>query len=236
MASRARTLAPAALQSQLAPLTHPGQDPKVISVFEIVASFFVDCFFNHVWHSAKTSVAGGSSLTDEYVRRIQAFVSGTKNDSRCYSEVVQGVHHYFTNTTRFTTLSFAEFVDKVVGVCAPAEYFRQFTSADKDELLGSVICDLVANLAATVTRPEMLRRVIDDHARAPEVTVRMLQDAAVGALVAKRGALHNKFLHKMGQARDSVPLDVVEDMKKALRRLVREKAEAEARAAEAEAR
>ena len=215
-------------------MAHPGQDPKVISVFEIVASYFVDCFFNHVWHNARTSLSGGTSLTDEYVRRIQAFVTGTKNDPRCYSEVVQGVHAYFTNTTRFTTLSFAEFVDKIVSVCVPAEYFRQFTSADKDELLGSVLCDLIANLAAAVTKPDTLKRVIDEHTKTPELTVRILQDVAVGALVAKRAALHNKFLHKMGQARDSVSMDVVEDMKKALRRLVREKAEAEARAATAE--
>ena len=117
---------------------YPGQDPKVISVFEVVSSYFVDCFFNHVWHSARTHVVGGASLTDEYVRRIQAFVTGAKSDPRCYSEVIQGVHTYFTGTTRFTTLSFADFVDRVVGVCVPPEYFGQFTAQDKDELLSSV--------------------------------------------------------------------------------------------------
>ena len=217
-------------------MSYSSQDPKIISVFEIVAGYFVDCFFNHVWHSARTNVAAGSSLTDEYVRRIQAFVTGTKSDSRCYSEVVQGVHHYFTGTTRYTALSFSEFVDRIVGVCVPPEYFRQFSAADKDELLSSVICDLVANLAASATKPDMLRRIIDNHTATPDVTVRMLQDAGVGALVAKRAALHNKFLHKMGQARDTVSLDVVEDMKNALRRLVREKSEAESRAKVAESK
>ena len=210
-------------------------DPKVISVFEIVSAYFCDTVFNHVYHSAKTNLVGGSSLTDEYVRRVQAYVVGVKSDGRCYSDVVQGVHTYFTGTTRFTTLSFAEFVDRIVGVCVPEEYFRQFSPQDKDELLSSVICDLVSNLAAFVTKPDMLRRVIDGHAVSPEVTIRMLQDAAVHSLVTKRATLHNKFLHKMGQARDTVPMDVVEDMKKALRRLVQEKAEAVARAGEAEA-
>jgi hypothetical protein len=217
-------------------MAYTGQDPKVISVFEIVSSYFVDCYFNHIWHSARVNLAGGTSLTDEYVRRIQAFITGAKNDPRCYSEVIKGVHSYFTGTTRFTALSFADFVDRIVGVCVPSEYFRQFSAQDKDELLSSVICDLVSNLAAGATKPDMLRRIIDNHTVAPEVTVRMLQDIAVGALIAKRASLHNKFLHKMGQARDSVPLDVVEDMKKALRRLVREKAEAVERAEEAEER
>ena len=215
-------------------MSYVGQDPKVLSVFEVIASYFVDCYFNHVWHGARTHVSAGRSLTDEYTSRIQAFVTGTKNDPRCYSEVIQGVHSFFIGTTRFTTLSFAEFVDRIVGVCVPPEYFRQFSAQDKDELLSSVICDLVANLAAGTTKPDMLRRIIDEHSKTPEVTIRMMQDIAVGALITKRSALHNKFLHKMGQARDAVPLDVVEDMKKALRRLVREKTDAEARAVQAE--
>jgi hypothetical protein len=215
-------------------MAYVGQDPKVLSVFEVIASYFVDCYFNHVWHGARTHVSAGRSLTDEYTSRIQAFVTGTKNDPRCYSEVIQGVHNFFIGTTRFTTLSFAEFVDRIVGVCVPPEYFRQFSAQDKDELLSSVICDLVANLAAGTTKPDMLRRIIDEHSKTPDVTIRMMQDIAVGALITKRSALHNKFLHKMGQARDAVPLDVVEDMKKALRRLVREKTDAEARAKESE--
>ena len=209
-------------------------DPKVISVFEIVSAYFCDTVFNHIYHSAKTGLVGGASLTDEYVRRVQAYVVGVKSDGRCYSDVVQGVHTYFTGTTRFTTLSFAEFVDRIVGVCVPEEYFRQFSPQDKDELLSSVICDLVSNLAAFVTKPDTLRRVIDGHGVNPEVTIRMLQDTAVHSLVTKRATLHNKFLHKMGQARDTVPMDVVDDMKKALRRLVQEKTEASARADEAE--
>ena len=209
-------------------------DPRVISVFEIVGAYFTDTVFNHVHHSAKTNLTGGSSLTDEYVRRIQAYVIGVKNDGRCYSDVVQGVHTYFTSTTRFTTLSFAEFVDRIVGVCVPEEYFRQFSPQDKDELLSSVLCDLVSNLAAFATRADMLRRIIDGHATTPEVTIRMLQDAAVNSLITKRATLHNKFLRKMGQARDTVSMDVIDDMKKALRRLVKEKAEAVTRAEEAE--
>ena len=217
-------------------MAYAAQDPKVISVFEVVASYFVDCYFNHVWHGARTHVSSGRSLTDEYTSRIQAFVTGTKNDPRCYSEVIQGVHSFFIGTTRFTTLSFAEFVDRIVGICVPPEYFRQFSAQDKDELLSSVICDLVANLAAGTTKPDMLRRIIDEHSKTPEVTIRMMQDIAVSSLITKRAALHNKFLHKMGQAREAVPLDVVEDMKKALRRLVREKTEAESRASQAEDR
>jgi hypothetical protein len=209
-------------------------DARTISTFEIIGAYAVETFYNHIWASARANVSNGVSLTDEYVRRVQAYVQGTKTDEVCYGGVVQGVHRYFTATTRFTALSFAEFVDRVVGLMVPEDYFRQFSTQDKDEILSSVLCELISSLAAFATQPDMLRRVIDEHDRMPEVTIRMLQDSAVDALVAKRAALHNKFLRKMGQARDHVSMDVVDDMKKALRRLVREKASAVSRAEDAE--
>ena len=209
-------------------------DPQVISVFEVVGAYFCDTIFNHIYHSAKVNAAEDSSLADEFTKRIQAYVVGIKNDTQCYQDIAHGVHKFFTNTTRFTTLRFAEFVDRVVSICVPEDYQHQLSAQDKDEILCSVLCDLVSNLAAFSTQPDMLRRVIDGHATEPNVTVRMLQDSAVTTLITKRDAMQNKFLRKLGQACDSVSLDVVEDMKVVLRRLVLEKAELLARAEKSE--
>ena len=62
----------------------------------------------------------------------------------------------------------------------------------------------------------------------------MMLDSAVNALIAKKAAIHNKFLRKAGQARDQVSMDIVDEMKRALRRLVKEKATILSRAEEAE--
>jgi hypothetical protein len=198
---------------------------RMSSVFEIVGSFFVDVIFNHVYNSARTNVSNGSSLTDEYIRRITAYMTGVKSDKQCYGDTVHNLHRYVTGTTRYTTISFSSFVDLIVSVCIPEEYFGQFTTQDKDEILSSVLCDLVANLTAYATKHDMLRRVIDEHNQSSEVTIRMLQDFAVQSLIEKRSDLRNKFLRKKGQARENVSMDIVEDMKQALRRVVKEKSE-----------
>jgi hypothetical protein len=214
---------------------YSNQDPHLISIFEVLGAYVVDTVFNHVHHSATVRRSGEASLTDEYVRHIQAYVTGVKNDEHCYGDVIQGIHKYFINTTRYTTLSFADFVDRVVSVCVPAEYYRQFAVQDKDELLSSIVCDLVSNLAAYATTPEMLHRIIDEHTASTSVTIRMLQDYALKTLLSKRADITNKFLKRMGQAREHVSMATVDDMKKVLRRLVKEKAEAVARAEDAEA-
>jgi len=201
------------------------KDARVNSIFEILGAYFCDTFFNHIYRSAHLNTKNNSSLTDEYIRRVHAYVIGVKTDKECYSEVVQGIHSYFIGTTRFTTMSFNDFVDNIIKVCVPADYFTQFTQQDKDELLSSIICDLVSNIAVYTTQPDILRKIIDEHKTRAEVTVRMIQDSIINFLTIKRTTIHNKFLQKIGQSREFVSIDTIKDMEKVIKRLVKEKSD-----------
>ncbi|GFR88143.1 BA71V-B475L [Elysia marginata] len=209
-------------------------DPRLISILEILGSQFVDVYFNHVYNSARTHLETGASLTDEYVRRVQAYIIGVKNDGRCYREVVQSLHKYFQATTRFTTLSFADFVERIVRQFIPEDYYGLLDAAEKDEALGSIVVDLVSTLGSYVTLPDMLRRIIDGHDHLPRVTIRMIQDQATTILLAKRGEIHNSFIRRIGQARETVSVDIVEDMRRTIRKLVKQKACLTAQIIEAE--
>lgn len=213
---------------------HANHDPRLISILEVLGSYFVDVYYNHVYNSAQTRLKAGASLTDEYVRHVQSYIIGVKNDESCYREVVQNLHKYFRQTTRYTTLSFADFVERIVRQFIPAEYYDLLKAPEKDESLGSILADLASALGAHVTSPDMLRRIIDGHDDQPRVTIRMVQDQAVIILLAKRGEIHNSFLRRIGQAKETVSMDVVDDMKRAIRKLVKEKAELQARLSEAE--
>jgi hypothetical protein len=206
-------------------------DSKMISMFEVLGSHFVDIYFNHVWASARARPQ--KSITDEYERQVQAFIIGVKTDKASYREVVAALHQYFRAMTRYSTMSFAGFVDQIVAQVIPADYLELLRAAEKDEALGSIVVDLVSSLGAYVTTPEMLRRIIDEHDVQPAVTIRMIQDQSVTILLAKRGEIHNKFLRRVGQAKETVPIDVVEGLKKAVRQLVREKAVLSAQLVEA---
>jgi hypothetical protein len=200
-------------------------DRKLISILEIVGSHFVDIFFNHVWASAHTNLKSGTSITDEYTRRVKAYILGVKTDERCYRDIVTRLHEYFRATTRYTTLSFSDFVERIISQFIPLEYYDLLNAAEKDETLGSVIADLISGLGTYVTRPDMLRRIIDEHDLQPKVTIRMIQDQGVTVLLAKRSVIHNNFLRKIGQATDTVSSEIVDDLKKALVKVVKQKAE-----------
>ena len=200
-------------------------DKKLISILEILGSHFVDVYYNHVYNSARTGLKSGGSLTDEYVRRVQSYIVGVKTDEQCYRQIVQNLHRYFQSATRYTTLSFVDFVERIVQQFIPSEYYNLLNSSEKDESLGSIIADIVSGLGAYVTSPDLIRRIIDEHDHNPRVTIRMIQDQGVTILLAKRGEIHNSFLRRIGQAKDTVSMDVVDGLKQVIRKLVKQKAE-----------
>lgn len=199
-------------------------DRKLVSILEVLSSHYVDIYYNHIWTSAEVGVKKGGALSDEYVRQVKAYITGVKTDPASYKSVVAHLHTYYRTITRYATLSYADFVDQVVAQFVPAEYFALCKAPQKDETFETVVVDLIAGLGAYVTGPALLRRVVDEHHRQPEVTIRMVQDQGVTLLLTKRAEVHNKFLRKLGQAKDHVSMDVVEDLKTAVKRLAKDKA------------
>jgi hypothetical protein len=204
------------------------RDPRLVSTMQVVGSYFVDTFFNVIYNSARQSAKAAGSVTSEYTKSLNTYVVGVKTDARCYGEVIRDVHQRFVTTTRHSSLTFADFVDRIVSAYVPESYHKALNNEDKDELLSSIVCDLVSGLAVYCTTADLLSRIIDYHDEQHQVTIRMMQEQAVDIQLMKHTEMHNSFLQKIGQARSVVPMDIVADMKKALRRLVREKTEIEA--------
>jgi len=211
-----------------------GLDLRTKSVYEILGSYFTDVLFNSVYSSAFSNVSAGMSCTDEYVSRLKAYVLGVKTDPNLYSKVIQNVHNYFTTMTSYSTINFSRFVDAIIEVTVPREFFGDLQSKDKDEFLSSIVCDLVSHMAVYAAGPA-LRRIIDMRGSPTDagVTHRMMIDNAIDILVSKRSDIRNKFLKKVAQARETVSSDVLDNVKAVVRRLVQEKAEVSAKLATA---
>lgn len=213
---------------------HPSQaaaefenfDRKMITAFEILVAYFVDVVFNHIYRNAGTTMSkgkDGSSLTDVYRDHIQAYMTGVKTDAEGFRDTMSNLHQFFAGY--YGPSSYAQFVDTVVGHFVPPEYFGMLKVTDRDEMMSSIVCDLVTQIGVFATTTDLLHRIIDQHQPAHLVTTRMMQNHGIRALLGKRDTIRNQFLKRVGQARETVSMDVIDDMKKVLRKLVKEKAE-----------
>jgi hypothetical protein len=200
-------------------------DKRLISIFDVVGSYFVDVLFNHIYNASKIKVANNSSITDEYKKNVQAYIIEIKNNHNSYSSTVRELYKHFMNFTSYKTISYIRFVDNIVEQIMPEEYFDSLNSNEKDEILGSTICDLISALGVYATNAEMLSRIIDHHDTDFKVTIRMMQHEAITLLLSKRDSIFNKFLKNIGQVKETVSIDMLDNLRGVIKRLVKEKTE-----------
>lgn len=183
---------------------YPGHDHALIHILDTIGSNFVSIFYNQIYFHAKRMRMGKSdegSLTDTYREVMTTYILAVQRDSQHYRASIENLHKYFLTEARYCGLIFPAFVDKIVERFVPAEYFKDLNNAEKDDMLGHIISQLLGNLGCYIAEAGMLSRIIDHTQRERDslVTLKMLQDFCVQKLLAIRDDSHNRFLRMKTQ-------------------------------------
>ena len=205
-------------------------DPKVISTFEIIGSFFVDAFYNDLYLKAKDKVkleSRSRSLTDAYKYYIEAYMYGIKSNKEHYSGVIKNLHKYYQVNTRYFNggLVFSDFENKILSQFIPPEYYQHLNEREKDSSLCMIITETICNFGVKVCDIRYLSLIIDDHKN--EMNVRVFQDIIIDVMIMIREKYFNLFAKKIHQKNDKVPIEIVEKMKEALQLEIKRRCKAE---------
>jgi cell shape-determining protein MreC len=199
-------------------------DPKIVSIYEILGSYFTDILFNHIFLMSKNS----KNVIDEYVKNVQNYVSGIKNNIEYYNKTIIELHQYFLKIAgrKYMDLKLADFVSRIVSISSPPDQYAKLTYADKEDIFSNIISELVANICAFATSHEMLQFIVINHTKNPKTTIRAIQDNAVNFLIEKRALLFNAFVKNVGDVKEHTAVAYTEDLKKSLKKAIKEKNEA----------
>lgn len=208
------------------------RDTEATEMFEIISTFFVDIFFNQIYITAERAFKNGDypDITSAYQNTVSAFSIDitSKKSTDNYKKLMNNLHNYFQKYARFTYVrGYGDFVDGVVRMMVPEEYFRNMKEKERDEVISVVICTVIKFYAKSVTKTDTLRKIIDmrqDRA-AQSNTIYMLQDSGVTIIFQLRDSLYNRFIGASVNAPNSENPELVAKLKGAIRKLAKEKAE-----------
>ena len=112
-------------------------DPKIVSIYEILGSYFTDILFNHIFLMSKNS----KNVVDEYVKNVQNYVSGVKNNIEYYNKTIVELHQYFLKIAgrKYMDLKLADFVSRIVSISSPPEQYSKLTYADKEDIFSNIV-------------------------------------------------------------------------------------------------
>lgn len=202
-------------------------DNEFILMSERINSYFISMFFNNIYNTASQNIKSKqSAIGDEYRRLIAGYVIAYKQIAKSYDSVTDNLYRYYqmqSKTSKIPIINFPSFVTHVVEYFVPPEFFNDLTSSDREDLMNNILVDLVSALGVYVTTPELLRNIIDHHSSRSKDTIISIQDHCLAYMQTKKEIIHNKFLKIDSEAKDVVSLDIVENMKSAMRELLKSK-------------
>jgi hypothetical protein len=119
--------------------------------------------------------------------------------------LVTRLHEYCVNiSSRFTSLSSSRFINTLVEAFVPIDYKESLSTTDRDEIFSIVILDLAGTLGAFCTKPDTLRKIIDQHDSAKSITCESIYSESMRCLENKRDVMINRFVREIAEAKDYV--------------------------------
>lgn len=194
---------------------------KTIDTFEILAAYFVDIYYNHLYIEAKKLRTNNSvgSITEGYKHALNAFLQGVENP-KFYKKTLVGIHSFFIETG-FNSISFTDCIERITGEFIPSDYYGSLTKQQKISILKLVLCQSNKAFIEKVVR-KFLLLIIDNHNDADNI--RVLQDEYIDIMMLERENMYHKFISTKVKT-SSVNIAVVESMQTEIKVLCSEKFE-----------
>jgi hypothetical protein len=175
---------------------------RTISTFEIIGSFVVDVYYNHLYAEAKKLHAFSKveSTTEGYKCAMSTYIRSLSHPEH-YKKTLLGIHRYYSTTTKFTNIPFSDCMNNISKQFMPEDLHESMSESQKDGMIRVVLSAAIKQFSAEILKGKLLRMIIDDHDS--DGIVRTLQDAMVECLVFEREKLYQKiFSSQNGVSKD----------------------------------
>jgi DNA primase len=209
---------------------HAHYDRKIITMFGVVGGYFVGHFYNNLYITAnnRNKIKDASkSITDEYKNVVKTYMYGVKHNSDYFGKTIKGVHAYYQQQTKYTTISLIEFLDNMLGCFVPEEYFADLKEADKEFFINKIIVGCVMELGTKILTFDKLSMIIDQHS--DRDNIRLLQDDMIEIFSDIREQIFNQFTRQLtGKKKvETVDVNIANKLKDLLSATLRGKIKAE---------
>jgi hypothetical protein len=195
---------------------------KTLDTFEIISSYFVDIYINHLYLEAKKFKTDKrvKSITEGYKHTLNAFIQGIDNP-KLYKKTLLGIHNLFVASG--FNITFSECIQRINQEFIPVDYYESISKTQQVAILKLVINQSNKEFIEKIVR-KFLVMIIDNHDDVDNI--RILQDEFIDILMLERENLYNKFIitkTKSKSGGEGVSPVLVEKMKNEIKSLCKEK-------------
>lgn len=196
---------------------------RTLSVFQVVAAYFTNIYYDYLYIEAQKAKANGQwpTVTLSYRHACNAFLTAIDYTSKKhykvenYTQLLMGITEHFKEFTTFSTMSINECIDKMVREFVPEDFFATTDRDTRRNIIRNVLTSLIRAITASVAT-EFLVPIIDAHD--DEENAPALLERIVDLLLYEREMMYQKFMNggRPERAERNIAERVTQDNKKLL--------------------
>jgi hypothetical protein len=182
---------------------------RTLSVFQIIAHFFTDIYYNHLYVEAQKARAEGKweTVTLSYKHACNAFLTAIDYTSKKYykienyTELLVGITEHFKQHTSFKTISISECINKIVHEFVPEDLFPNMDIDTRRNIIRNVLTSLIRRITVCIAQ-DFLADIIDQHER--EENAQVILERFVDLCIYERELMYQKFTHGVAKPEQSL--------------------------------
>ena len=194
---------------------------KTIETFEIIAAYYVDIFYNHLYFEAKKMRNDKvvTSITEGYKHALTSFMQGIE-DPKMYKKSLLAMHTFFIEN-EFSNLTFTQCMERVTMEFIPIDYYESVLNSKRSAILRVILNNVNKNFILKLVN-NYLSMIIDQHNE--DDNTRILQDEFIDLLLIEKESMYKKFVVGKTKTNDSfAKKGIIEMMQKEIKTLCKEK-------------
>ncbi len=209
---------------------------KTLAIFNGISGYVVDIMYNYLYIAARdrfiklkqTPSNANNSLTDVYMMIVREFIGGLQKNKESYIKVIRGIHKAFQEHANDSTILLETVIDRILEQFVPMDYLSNMTNQNRDFMMHKIIVDIFSIFANQATNSVKIAQLIDDH-KNRENTQIWVNDVIDIQIIIREKISHQLTKSASGASGRSIPIEVVENLKRRLVDLLKEKCEIENR-------
>ena len=153
---------------------------KTLDTYEIIAAYYIDLYYNHLYIEAKKLRTNKSvnSITEGYKHALTAFLHSMEKPE-LYKKSLISLHQFFIDSG-FSGLTFRNCIERIIKEFIPEDYYETVSPEKKTSILRLVLNQTNKLFIDKIAR-KYIYMIIDKHSEIDNI--RILQDDFIDLLL-----------------------------------------------------
>lgn len=163
------------------------------SLFEVITTYHISYLYVNLYTIVNTRASKKDDVSKADIY-MGVLVEATQNYcmQNGYRKNISNLHQYFCRHTKFSNISFKDFIDMIVKEMIPEEYFDSLAAVERHKIVANVLKNTLKHFVNNIINHDKIMLFLDN--RINENHIALLKNIYLSIMINERQNIYKKFV------------------------------------------